>query len=183
MVRFLLFSCYEPNYFVNWDGKGTFELNKVENWFQTTFWSRIPKFFYDVVTRSYRVGLRNKRYECGRFQTLRYICAHVVAACTSANLNVEQYIDEVYMLERILHIWGNEFLVLRDVSTWKAPPFVFVLLSNLEVYWSNSKYRRGGVLGIRGCWAKHINPQWWLRLLIIITTMRHLLLICVALGP
>ncbi|PPD66298.1 hypothetical protein GOBAR_DD36824 [Gossypium barbadense] len=38
-------------------------------------------------------------YECGRFQTLRYSCAHVHAACAHANLDVEQFIDEVYMLQ------------------------------------------------------------------------------------
>ncbi|PPR88816.1 hypothetical protein GOBAR_AA31869 [Gossypium barbadense] len=63
--------------------------------------------------------------ECERFQTLWYPCAHVVVACTTFNLNVEQYINDVYTLEFTLHIWGNEFPVLRDVSTWEVQPPAF----------------------------------------------------------
>ncbi|PPR82927.1 hypothetical protein GOBAR_AA37788 [Gossypium barbadense] len=54
------------------------------------------------------------------FQILQYPCAHMVATCATYNLNVEKYIDDVYTLERTLRIWGNEFLVLRDVSTWEV---------------------------------------------------------------
>ncbi|PPS03611.1 hypothetical protein GOBAR_AA17045 [Gossypium barbadense] len=84
-------------------------------------WSGIPPRFYGV-------DLRNRRCECGMFQTLRYPCAHVVAACATYNLNVEQYIDDVYTLECTLHIWSNEFPVLRDVSTWEVQPPAFKML-------------------------------------------------------
>ncbi|PPD83304.1 hypothetical protein GOBAR_DD19757 [Gossypium barbadense] len=54
--------------------------------------------------RSYGVDLRNKRCECRRFETLYYPCALVVVACAKVNLNVEQYVDDVYMLERTLRV-------------------------------------------------------------------------------
>ncbi|XP_017613766.1 uncharacterized protein LOC108458881 [Gossypium arboreum] len=83
--------------------------------------SRIPP-------RSYGVDLRNRRCECGMFQALRYPCAHVVAACATYSLNVKQYINDVYTLERTLRIWGNEFPVLRDISTWEVQSPAFEML-------------------------------------------------------
>ncbi|PPD71477.1 hypothetical protein GOBAR_DD31622 [Gossypium barbadense] len=62
--------------------------------------------------RSYAIDLQNRCCECRIFQTLRYSCA----ACTRANLNVEQFIDDIYTLQCTLRIWGNEFLVILDVS-------------------------------------------------------------------
>ncbi|PPD73550.1 hypothetical protein GOBAR_DD29523 [Gossypium barbadense] len=53
-----------------------------------------------IPPRSYGVDLRNRRCDCRRFQTLHYPCAHVVAACAKVSLNVAQFIDEVYTLER-----------------------------------------------------------------------------------
>ncbi|PPD91141.1 hypothetical protein GOBAR_DD11917 [Gossypium barbadense] len=56
------------------------------------------------MARSYGVDIRNKWCECRRFETLHYSHAHVVAACAKVNLNVEQYVDDVYMLERTLRV-------------------------------------------------------------------------------
>ncbi|KAK5824082.1 hypothetical protein PVK06_018845 [Gossypium arboreum] len=81
-----------------------------------------------IPPRSYGVDLRNRRCECGMFQVLRYPCAHVVAACVTYSFNVEQYIDDVYTLERTLCIWGNEFPVLRDISTWEVQSPAFEML-------------------------------------------------------
>ncbi|PPS09638.1 hypothetical protein GOBAR_AA11006 [Gossypium barbadense] len=78
--------------------------------------------------RSYAVDLRNRRCECGIFQTLRYPCAHVHAACARANLNVEQFIDKIYTLQRTLCIWGNKFLIMSDVSNWEVPPPAFEMV-------------------------------------------------------
>ncbi|KAK5770866.1 hypothetical protein PVK06_047023 [Gossypium arboreum] len=39
-----------------------------------------------------------------RLQTLHYPCAHVVAACAKVNLNVEQFVDDVYTLNRTLRV-------------------------------------------------------------------------------
>ncbi|KAL1066574.1 hypothetical protein V6Z11_D12G070600 [Gossypium hirsutum] len=77
--------------------------------------------------RSYTVDLRNRRCECEIFQTL-HPCAHVYAACARANLNVEQFIDEIYTLQRTLRIWGNEFSVMPNVSNWEVPPLAFKMV-------------------------------------------------------
>ncbi|PPD90445.1 hypothetical protein GOBAR_DD12631 [Gossypium barbadense] len=79
------------------------------------------------LARSYGVDLRNRRCECRKFETLHYPCAHVVAACAKVNLNAEQYVDDVYTLERTLRVWENEFPVLPDLSTWEVPPITFEL--------------------------------------------------------
>ncbi|KAK5824337.1 hypothetical protein PVK06_019108 [Gossypium arboreum] len=81
-----------------------------------------------IPPRSYGVDLRNRRCDCRRFQTLHYPCAHVVAACAKVNLNVEQFIDDVYTLERTLCVWENEFPVLPDLSTWEVPMTTFKLV-------------------------------------------------------
>ncbi|KAK5826406.1 hypothetical protein PVK06_021325 [Gossypium arboreum] len=78
--------------------------------------------------RSYRVDLRYRQCDCRRFQTLHYPCAHVVAACAKVNLNVEQFVEDVYTLNRTLRVWENEFPVLPDLSTWKVPPITFELV-------------------------------------------------------
>ncbi|XP_052479049.1 uncharacterized protein LOC105801312 [Gossypium raimondii] len=72
-----------------------------------------------IPPRSYGVDLRNRRCDCRRFQTLHFPCAHVVAACAKVGLNIEQFIDEVYTIERTLRVWENEFPVLPDLSTWE----------------------------------------------------------------
>ncbi|XP_017637631.1 uncharacterized protein LOC108479494 [Gossypium arboreum] len=81
-----------------------------------------------IPPRSYGVDLRNRRCDCRRFQTLHYPCAHVMAACAKVNLNVEQFVDDVYTLERMLRVWENEFPVLPDLSTWEVLPSTFELV-------------------------------------------------------
>ncbi|PPD86814.1 hypothetical protein GOBAR_DD16264 [Gossypium barbadense] len=80
------------------------------------------------LARSYGVDLRNRRCECRRFEIVHYPCAHVVAVCAKVKLDVEQYVDDVYTLERTLCVWENEFPVLPDLSTWEVPPITFELL-------------------------------------------------------
>ncbi|PPS02358.1 hypothetical protein GOBAR_AA18304 [Gossypium barbadense] len=81
-----------------------------------------------IPPRSYGVDLRNRRCDCRRFQTLHYLCTHVVAVCAKVSLNVEHFIDEVYTLRRTLRVWENEFLVLPGLSTWEVPPTTFELV-------------------------------------------------------
>ncbi|KAH1083197.1 hypothetical protein J1N35_022958 [Gossypium stocksii] len=54
--------------------------------------------------RSYAVDLRNRCCQCERFQTFRYPCVHVYTTFMNQNLDIEQFIDEVYMLQRTLRI-------------------------------------------------------------------------------
>ncbi|XP_052479619.1 uncharacterized protein LOC105801022 [Gossypium raimondii] len=69
-----------------------------------------------IPTRSYGVDLRNRRSKS--------------EACAKVNVNVEQYVDDVYTLERTLRVWKNEFPVLPDLSTWEVPLTTFELLPN-----------------------------------------------------
>ncbi|PPD84440.1 hypothetical protein GOBAR_DD18619 [Gossypium barbadense] len=46
-------------------------------------------------------------------------------ACAKVNLNVEQYVDDVYTLERTLRVWENELPVLIDLPTWEVPLTTF----------------------------------------------------------
>ncbi|XP_052874604.1 uncharacterized protein LOC128280483 [Gossypium arboreum] len=73
----------------------------------------------------------NRRCECRMFQALRYPCTHMIAACATYSLNAEQYIDDVYTLERMLRIWGNELPVLRDISTWEVQSPAFEMLPDM----------------------------------------------------
>ncbi|KAH1107050.1 hypothetical protein J1N35_010818 [Gossypium stocksii] len=81
-----------------------------------------------IPPRSYGVDLRNRQCDCRRFQTLHYPCAHVVATCAKVNLNVEQFVNDVYTLNRTLRVWKNEFPVLPNLSTWEVPPTTFELV-------------------------------------------------------
>ncbi|PPD92158.1 hypothetical protein GOBAR_DD10900 [Gossypium barbadense] len=71
--------------------------------------------------RSYAVDLQSRRCECGIFQTLRYPCAHVHAACTRANLNVEQFIDEIYTFQHALEVPPPAFEMVPDRSLCRHP--------------------------------------------------------------
>ncbi len=51
-----------------------------------------------------------------------------MAACAKVGLNVEQFINEVYTMERTLRVWENEYPVLPDLSTWEVPPTTFELV-------------------------------------------------------
>ncbi|KAK5837112.1 hypothetical protein PVK06_012922 [Gossypium arboreum] len=93
-----------------------------------------------IPPRSYGVDLRNRRCDCRRFQTLHYLCAHVVATCAKVSLNVEYFIDEVYTLGCTLRVWENEFLVLPGLSTWEVPPMTFEFVPDKGLRW-NSKGR------------------------------------------
>ncbi|XP_016711801.1 uncharacterized protein [Gossypium hirsutum] len=106
-------------------------LMNVELYFRNLETIRVTEYISrrsGISPRSYRVDLRNRRCECGMFQALRYPCAHVVTACATYSLNVEQYIDDVYTLEHTLRIWGNEFPILRDISTWEVQSPAFEML-------------------------------------------------------
>ncbi|XP_012458292.1 uncharacterized protein LOC105779086 [Gossypium raimondii] len=81
-----------------------------------------------IPPRSYGVDLRNRRCDCRRVQTFHYLCAHFVALCAKVLLNVEQFIDNVYTLERMLPVWENKFPVLPDLSTWEVPPTNFEIV-------------------------------------------------------
>ena len=84
--------------------------------------------------QAYRVHLKNRTYDCGRFDTLCYPCAYVIAACQNLRLDFMNYVDEVYKIEYIYNVWRHVFPPIPDERKW---PFVslapFKLLSNREL--------------------------------------------------
>ncbi|KAK5793339.1 hypothetical protein PVK06_034482 [Gossypium arboreum] len=80
-------------------------------------------FFEDI-----KDAMVANRWMARRFRTLHYPCAHVVATSAKVNFNVEQFFDNVYTLERTLHVWENKFPVLPVLSTWEVPLTAFELV-------------------------------------------------------
>ncbi|PPS09037.1 hypothetical protein GOBAR_AA11599 [Gossypium barbadense] len=62
------------------------------------------------------------------FRVQEYIGRRSGLPPMSANLNVEQFIDEIYTLERTLRILGNEYPIMADVSNWEVPPPAFEMV-------------------------------------------------------
>ncbi|KAH1107244.1 hypothetical protein J1N35_011012 [Gossypium stocksii] len=52
-----------------------------------------------ITDGQYRVHLRDKTYDCGRFDALRYPYAHVIAAYQNLHLDLMSYVNEMYKLE------------------------------------------------------------------------------------
>ncbi|PPR89235.1 hypothetical protein GOBAR_AA31446 [Gossypium barbadense] len=77
------------------------------------------------MARSMNVEVYSRRNETFR---ITETISRRPAACAKVSLNVDQFIDEVYTLERTLRVWENEFLVLPDLSTWEVPPTTFELV-------------------------------------------------------
>lgn len=86
-----------------------------------------------ITCGQYCVDLRNRTCDCGRFNALRYPCAHIIAACQNQCLDPISYVDEVYKLEYIYNLWRHVFLLVSDERKW---PFIsltpFKLLSDKE---------------------------------------------------
>ncbi|PPR94063.1 hypothetical protein GOBAR_AA26606 [Gossypium barbadense] len=79
-----------------------------------------------MVVNSRRAQTMNKELFTRDLETFRvqeYIGRR--SACARANLNVEQFIDEIYTLQHTLRIWGNKFPVIPDVSNWEVSPPAF----------------------------------------------------------
>ncbi|KAH1122878.1 hypothetical protein J1N35_006038 [Gossypium stocksii] len=108
-------AAYNMHYFQNkqrvWCWKVLQEINKAKAWANTmhtvchdrdNLWFRVTEFDrpnQGITSGQYRVHLRNKTCDCGKFDTLRYPCAHVIIACQNLRLNPMSYVDEVYKLE------------------------------------------------------------------------------------
>ncbi|PPS12913.1 hypothetical protein GOBAR_AA07723 [Gossypium barbadense] len=65
-----------------------------------------------IIGRQYRVHLRNRTCNCGRFDALRYPCAHVIAACQNLRLDPMSYVDEI---PPWISFWGVVVPSARDL--------------------------------------------------------------------
>ncbi|KAH1097695.1 hypothetical protein J1N35_014616 [Gossypium stocksii] len=67
-----------------------------------------------IIGGQYAVYLRNRTCNCGRFDVLRYPCAHVIAACQNLRIDPMSYVDEVYRLETMYNVWRHVFPPVPD---------------------------------------------------------------------
>ncbi|XP_027348393.1 uncharacterized protein LOC113859937 [Abrus precatorius] len=74
------------------------------------------------------VILSNRFCECRKFQTYRYPCSHVIAACASVSINYWQWVYPVYSVQSVVNAYssewwplGNNNNILRS-NEWKLVP-------------------------------------------------------------
>ncbi|KAH1039485.1 hypothetical protein J1N35_041228 [Gossypium stocksii] len=74
-------------------------------------------------------------YDCGRFQALRFPCAHTIAICGNIWTEYAPYINNVYRLQCIRSMWSPEFQHIPNVSMWlpvSSMPFELVPNNDLR---------------------------------------------------
>ncbi|PPR94799.1 hypothetical protein GOBAR_AA25869 [Gossypium barbadense] len=100
-------------------------------WFHVTEFDRPNQ---GIVGGQYRVHLTNRTCDCGRFDALRYPCAHVIAACQNLRLDPMSYVDEVYNIEYMYNVWRHVFPPVPDEHKWSSVSLaLFKLLSDKDL--------------------------------------------------
>ncbi|CAK8561297.1 unnamed protein product [Lathyrus sativus] len=66
----------------------------------------------------YRVELHKNWCDCGKFQTFRLPCSHVIAACSSARHDPFLQLSEVYKVVNLFGIYSNSFPVVASKEYW-----------------------------------------------------------------
>ncbi|KAF1899239.1 hypothetical protein Lal_00019363 [Lupinus albus] len=69
-------------------------------------------------SKVYTVRLNQYWCECGEFQSLRLSCSHVIATCSSMNLDYRQFISLIYRLDNLLKVYGREFEPIGNEEYW-----------------------------------------------------------------
>lgn len=85
---------------------GAICFSRHQNQFQVSEYSRPLE---GIVQNNYVVDLRHRTCDCGIFQTFKYPCAHVFAACASVRFDVMTLVDPVYRLQKVFKVYRNEF--------------------------------------------------------------------------
>ncbi|MFQ6643611.1 hypothetical protein Gotur_017407, partial [Gossypium turneri] len=129
-----------------WCSKVVQEINKAKAWANTmhtvchdrdNLWFRMTEFdrpHQGVLGGQYRVHLRNRTCDCGKFDALHYPCAHVITACQNLRLDPMSYVDEVYKLENMYNVWRHVFPPVPDERKWSSVSLApFKLLPDREL--------------------------------------------------
>ncbi|CAJ2632602.1 unnamed protein product [Trifolium pratense] len=66
----------------------------------------------------FKVELKEKMCDCGKFQALHLPCSHVIAACSHANLSYEPFIDDVYKAATVFAVYDRPFPAVRNQGLW-----------------------------------------------------------------
>ncbi|XP_027346414.1 uncharacterized protein LOC113858129 [Abrus precatorius] len=69
--------------------------------------------------QEYKVQLRQRYCDCGDIQTDRYLCRHVIAACSSQNIDWRCYVEDVYKINELCKVYKKKFGVIGNESTWR----------------------------------------------------------------
>ncbi|KAK8547550.1 hypothetical protein V6N12_031687 [Hibiscus sabdariffa] len=77
-----------------------------QNQFQVSKYSRPLE---GIVQNNYVVDLRHRTCDCGIFQTFKYPCKHIFAACASVHFDIMTLLDPIYRLQTIFKVYRNEF--------------------------------------------------------------------------
>ncbi|KAF1893844.1 hypothetical protein Lal_00002382 [Lupinus albus] len=78
-------------------------------------------------SKVYTVRLNQYWCECGEFQSLRLPCSHVIATCSSMNLDYRQLISPIYRLDNLLKAYGRGFEPIGNEEYWphySGPMFI-----------------------------------------------------------
>ncbi|KAF1879354.1 hypothetical protein Lal_00005820 [Lupinus albus] len=78
-------------------------------------------------SKVYTVRLNQYWCECGEFQSLRLSCSHVIATCSSMNLDYRQFISPIYRLDNLLKAYRREFELIGNEEYWphySGPMFI-----------------------------------------------------------
>ncbi|KAL4352201.1 hypothetical protein GQ457_06G022340 [Hibiscus cannabinus] len=84
---------------------GAICFSRHQNQFQVSEYSRPLE---GIVQNNYVVDLRHRTCDCDIFQTFKYPCAHVFAACASVHFDVMTLVDPVYRLQTVFKVYRNE---------------------------------------------------------------------------
>ncbi|KAK5784865.1 hypothetical protein PVK06_039404 [Gossypium arboreum] len=96
-------------------------------WFRVTEFDRLHD---GIISGQYRVHLRNRTCDCGRFDALRYSYVHIIVACQNLRLDPMSYVNEVYKLETMYNVWRHVFSHVSDKRKW--PPVSLALFKLLQ---------------------------------------------------
>ncbi|CAK8542864.1 unnamed protein product [Lathyrus sativus] len=66
----------------------------------------------------YRVELHKNWCDCGKFQTFRMPCSHVIVACSTARQDPFLQLSEVYKVVNLFSIYSNSFPVVASEDYW-----------------------------------------------------------------
>ncbi|GAU49839.1 hypothetical protein TSUD_408080 [Trifolium subterraneum] len=92
---------------------------------------------------NFKVNLRAKCCDCGKFQSLHMPCTHVIAACSYARIDYHQFIDDVYKVATVCAVYAGKFQ-----HTCNLLPSLFTCRKCKKKSWKVNGYTRGVAIDI-----------------------------------
>ena len=118
------FSTHAMEIFEKWSDKAIFhhviEFNRDEGTFQIQTQPSLTSM--NKGNHRHVVKLTNRTCSCGKWQTYKIPCSHVIAAYASQHINVNQYIDPFYSLTEMLAYNQPHFQPMKYAPYWEEDP-------------------------------------------------------------